>query len=121
VTGASYPVVVVDEPGAVEWFAVRCVFQLPSEEGFAYEERVTLWQAKSSEEAIALAEVEATDYIEGIGLTYLELAQSFHLFEPPGSGKEVFSLTRESALPPREYLDAFFDTGAELQDRQKAE
>jgi hypothetical protein len=26
-----------------QWYAVRCVFQLPADDGFAYEERITLW------------------------------------------------------------------------------
>lgn len=105
-----------DLPAPPQWYAVRCVFQLPTDdEGFAYEERLTLWQAASSDEAIARAENEASEYIDNLGLTYLELAQSFQLFEPPANGKEVFSLIRESDLPPKEYLDAFFDTGRELQ------
>jgi hypothetical protein len=113
---------VTDPSAAPQWYAVRCVFQLPTDdEGFAYEERLTLWQAASSDEAIALAEAEASEYIDNLGLTYLELAQSFHLFEPPASGKEVFSLIRESDLPPKEYLDAFFDTGRELQGQQRPE
>src|SRR4051812_44803657 len=102
------------------WFAVRCVFELSgSDDAHLYEERVTLWQASSAEEAIARAEAEANDYasvLEDAPDTYLGLAQPFHLFNPPTDGTEVFSLVRESVLPPRDYLDAFFDTGTECQD-----
>ena len=98
------------------WYAVRCVFQLASDdEASAYEERITIWQAKSEDEAIALAESEAWDYIEDTDATYLGLSQCFHMFESPTSGKEVFSLIRRSVLPPDHYLNAFFDTGQERQ------
>jgi hypothetical protein len=102
------------------WYAVRCVFRsawletadgLPPEEHL-YEERMTLWQATSSEEAIALAESEAADYA-GDEDEYLELAQAFRLFDAPANGAEIFSLMRSSPLESDEYLDAFFDTGAE--------
>jgi hypothetical protein len=102
----------------LQWYAVRCVFRsawmrtehVPDEQ--LYEERVTLWQASSSEEAIALAEAEAEDYA-GDEDEYLELAQAYQLFEGPAHGAEVFSLMRASLLEPDAYLDTFFDTGAE--------
>lgn len=97
----------------MEWFGVRCIIQLA---GGAYEERVTLWKAPDSDEALARAEAEATDYAADNGGTYLGLAQGFELFDEPGDGAEVFSLTRTSALEPDEYLDAFFDTGDEQQE-----
>ena len=100
------------------WFAVRCVFRTawigdgpdPAEQ--LYEERITLWQAGSSEEAIALAEQEAAEYAEDDD-EYLELAQAFELYDDPGHGAEVFSLMRTSPLEPDAYLDTFFDTGTE--------
>jgi hypothetical protein len=103
------------------WFAVRCIFELSgSDDAHLYEERITLWQASSAEEAISRAETEATQYasdLEGSPDSYLGLAQSFHLFVEPADGAEVFSLLRESALPAGEYLNAFFDTGAEHQEQ----
>ena len=105
-----------------DWYAVRCVFRsawaeaedaLPPDEHL-YEERVTLWQASSAEEAIALAEDEAAEYADDDD-EYLGLAQAFLLFDSPGHGAEVFSLMRSSRLEPDDYLDAFFDTGAERQ------
>lgn len=106
---------------AQEWYAVRCVFRsawaetsegLPPDEHL-YEERITLWQASSMEEAIALAEGEAGEYADEED-DYLDLAQAYKLFDDPvAQGAEVFSLMRSSRLEPDEYLDAFFDTGEE--------
>ena len=105
---------------AVEWYAVRCVFRsawMESSEGLPpdehlYEERVTLWQASSPEEAIALAEAEAAEFADDDD-EYLGLAQPFKLFDDLVNGAEVFSLMRSSRLEPDEYLDTFFDTGDE--------
>ena len=104
-----------------QWYAVRCVFQLPADDGFAYEERITLRRANSAEDAVEQAEIEASAYMDGLDFKYVKLAQSFHLFDPPDHGKEVFSLIRESELPPNDYLSAFFDTGHELQGHIKSD
>ncbi|HEX4191149.1 MAG TPA: hypothetical protein VHZ06_09155 [Marmoricola sp.] len=100
------------------WYAVRCVFGAgPWDDGsMTYEERVTLWHARDARKAIEKAEVEAVDYagqIEENPVTYLGLAQSFHLFDVPGQGAEIFSLMRDSTLEPEEYLATFFSTGDE--------
>jgi hypothetical protein len=96
------------EPG--KWYAVRCLFQWTG----PYEERITLWHAADLGTAIALAESEATEYAENTGVTYLELAQAYEIGEEqPGPGSEVFSLLRDSVMPPPEYLNHFFDTGGE--------
>ncbi len=94
------------------WFGVRCVLRGP--DGL-YEERVTLWEADGFDNAIELAEQEATVYAKAAGSSYLELAQAFAMSDPPGNGTEVFSLLRESVLEPKQYLDRFFDTGTERQ------
>ncbi len=104
------------------WYAVRCVFRsawTETPEGVTpheqlYEERITLWEATSLEEAIALAEAEAVDYAGDMD-EYLEIAQAYQLYDGPGQGTEVFSLMRTSPLEPDAYLDTFFDTGAERQ------
>lgn len=66
------------------------------------EERVVLFEARSQIEAIRMAENEAKDYanstyINPIGqkvkTKYLELCESFELFDSPESGVEVFSST----------------------------
>jgi hypothetical protein len=83
-----------------------------------YEERVTLWEAASEDQAIALAEAEAADYATKVDGRSLGLFQSYRLADPAGQGREVFSLIRSSDLAPDEYFDAFFDTG---DDRQRVE
>jgi hypothetical protein len=96
------------------WFAVRCVVH-HSDLG-VYEERVTLWQAASFDEAIGLAEDDARNYAQDLdSASYAGLAQAYELYDPPGHGAEIYSLMRKSALPPAEYLTAFFDTGSERQ------
>lgn len=102
------------------WYAVRCVFfDEPKDRRSAfYEERITLWRARSADDAIERAEAEALEYaaaIEESPSTYTGLAQCFHLFDEPSDGAEVFSLIRDSELDPDAYLDRFFDTGTEHQ------
>jgi hypothetical protein len=93
------------------WFSVRCIFALTYGEG-VYEERVTLWRASSSDEALRLAEAEAADYADGLG-RYIGLAQSFEMLGDPEHGAEIYSLIRTSDLDDDDYLTAFFDTGTE--------
>jgi len=103
------------------WYGVRCVFvhAWPAgEHERTYEERVTLWRAPSFDAAIELAEAEAADYCDVLtATTYLGAAQAYWLSDEPGHGAEVFSLMRDSALPPETYLDTFFTTGSERQHR----
>jgi hypothetical protein len=99
-----------------EWYGVRCVFRWTEAPERPYEERITLWRAADLDAALALAETEAREYAEANGVTYAGFAQGYATGEKeltPGS--EVFSLLRDSALPPEEYLDHFFDTGGEHQ------
>ena len=104
-----------DEP----WYAVRCLIRYPSEDAASevgtYEERITLWRAASFEDAIERAEQEATRHAAALGATYVDLAQAFNLSarDTVGDGDEVFSLMRDSALPPGEYVALFFETGDE--------
>lgn len=95
----------------MDWFAVRHVIKHQD----AYEERVTLWQASSAEDAIARAEAEAAEY-SWEGTEPLPLYQAYRLAAEPADGVEVFSLIRRSALDASDYLNAFFDTGGELQE-----
>ncbi|RDI97150.1 hypothetical protein DVT68_17410 [Dyella solisilvae] len=98
-------------------FSVRSIFLWGQRDDqrleYLYEERITLWRAETIDAAIEMAEIDARSYIEGSG-EYLGFSQAFALFEPvASSGAEVFSLLRESDLPPRDYLNSFFDTGHE--------
>lgn len=112
-------------PPPADWFAVRCVFHrsrnaagtpgLASGE-LAYEERITLWNAASADEAIELAESEAEEFAAATGSAYTGLAQSYWLEEEPQDGAVAFSLVRRSKLGPDAYIDTFFDTGLEFEE-----
>jgi hypothetical protein len=104
------------EPGEHDrWYAVRSLFQTAGDPESAYEERITLWQAGSAEEALSRAEAEATEYADFIGASHVPgFGQAYHLADaPPRDGAEVFSLIRDSALPPKPYVERFFATGQE--------
>lgn len=90
---------------------------MPGEPESAYEERITLWQARSFDEALEKAAAEAREYAEFADATYLpDVAQGYHLADaPPRDGAEVFSLVRDSALTPTAYAEHFYDTGRERQ------
>jgi hypothetical protein len=109
-----------DETGSA-WYGVRCIFRCgrpPT--GRMFEERITLWQADSFDDAIERAEAEAREYAATITDSpdaYLGLAQVYRLTDVPGDGTEVFSLLRESKRKPKAYLNRFFDTGKERQQR----
>jgi hypothetical protein len=97
------------------WYAVRSLFRLDGEGQSAYEERITLWPAGTLDEALERAAAGAAEYAEFAGTTYVAgFGQAYHLADaPPRHGAEVFSLVRDSALPPRPYVDRFFATGQE--------
>lgn len=100
------------------WYGVRCFVQHgPTDpEATSYEERITIWQAASFDEAIELAETAAAEYAADLeGVTDLGLFQARALPEPPGQGAEVFSLIRDSGLTADDHIDQFFDTGGERQ------
>jgi hypothetical protein len=99
-----------DDPSA-QWFAVRNVFRRES----FYEERITIWNAPTFEEAERRAMLASEEQASALGNHVLSFAQIFHLFERPADGAEVFSLIRASELDPDAYLSAFFDTGSERQ------
>ncbi|TNM59800.1 hypothetical protein FHN55_20090 [Streptomyces sp. NP160] len=106
------------------WTSVRCVFRFLDEGGTAtYEERITVWQTDDVDRAITWAEREALEYATPPGTweaerpEYLGLAQAFQLIDPARHGGEIFSLVRDSDLEPTAYLNHFFDTGRERQQR----
>ena len=110
----------------LRWYGVRMVFRALQREENVFEERVTIWKAASFAEAIEQAEVEAADYADPeVGIwEYTGLAQAFETYIPdraPEPGDEVFSLLRTSELDTEEYLDRFFDTGGERQQRWGSE
>ncbi len=103
------------EPGGQPgWFGVRCVFRWS--QPLTYEERITLWEADSLDDAIAFAEMDAQAYAERLNSEYLQMAQAYGIGQKrPVAGSEVFSLMRDSDLDPDAYLDTFYDTGQERQ------
>jgi hypothetical protein len=107
----------MDAEDETRWYAVRSVFDSGTATEHVYEERITLWQAATFDDALARAEAEAVEYAEFAGVTYVTgFAQAYPLADaPPRDGTEVFSLIRDSALPPRSYVDRFFATGQERQ------
>jgi hypothetical protein len=103
----------VDAEQDSRWYAVRSLFRSPGEAESAYEERITLWYAASLDDALARAEAEAVEYAGFMGSEHLAgFAQAYPLADaPPRDGAEVFSLIRDSALPPKAYVERFFSTG----------
>lgn len=98
-------------------YSVRCLFHWKPRTGqrrrYLYEERITLWQADSLDQAIKLAEEEAEAY-SADGDQFLGFSQAYEMADSvAGNGKEVFSLLRESDLGPKQYIKAFFTTGSE--------
>src|SRR3984885_11929356 len=93
-------------------FGVRGVFAWSGWEGKPFEERITLWRARSLDHAIELAEQEAGGYAAENGFEYLHLSQAYAITEGSeiGSGTEVFSLLRDSDMAPDDYLNSFFST-----------
>lgn len=102
-----------------EFYSVRCIFKHKNLSGeFLYEERITIFETSSFEEAMIMAENEAKKYADEIGCIYTGLAQSFHLITNEiKNGSEVFSLMRKSEKNTKDYLDSFFDTGNEIQSK----
>ncbi|WP_254511951.1 DUF4288 domain-containing protein [Anatilimnocola floriformis] len=103
-----------DEP----WYGAKCIFLHAKGAGRSkqfYEERVVLIKAENFDKAVSRAEVMAEEYAKGLdGCAYAGFMNVFHIFdEQIGDGTEVYSLMRKSDLSKDEYLDKFYDTGAE--------
>lgn len=99
------------------WVGVRCIFQSEVHGTRTFEERVTIWRASDVAVGIQLAEDEALEYARIVDATYTGLAQGYLLADPVEHGAEVFSLMRDSDLSTEEYLERYFDMGAERQSR----
>ena len=88
-----------------------------------YEERITIWNADSLDEAIALSEKEIERYMSEesskkekmVSLGFCQAFAGFKEISLDLQGEEVFSLLRQSDSDPDDYLDQFFDTGDEHQ------
>lgn len=105
----------------MESFSVRCIFKWSARPDqklkHLYEERITLWQAVSLEQAIEFAEKEAAEYSDE-SCEFLGLSQGYAMFESVQKhGVEIFSLLRESDFEPELYLRSFFASGSERQSK----
>ena len=98
-------------------FSVRCLYRwldTPAADPHTYEERITLWSAPNIDDSIALAEAEAKSYAAESKCEYLGFCQAYAMYsQVSASAVEVFSLLRDSALAPTEYINTFFFTGTE--------
>ena len=96
----------------MRWFAVRHVIR----NGSNSEERITIWNRSTDEDAIDAARVEAERYAGSLDdACVLDVFQSYRMFDPPEDGAELFSLIRSSELDSEEYVDRFLSTGEEFQ------
>jgi hypothetical protein len=103
---------------AQKWFAVQCFFVIEaggitSDRGQMYEERITIWRAESPEEALEKGLEEADRYATDtrFAIERIHYARSVEMFDPPGEGTEVWSVMRDSWLPPKEYVERYVIEG----------
>jgi hypothetical protein len=99
-----------------EWFGVRCWFLFEAgaiipERGQVYEERVTIWLAKSAAEARGRAVAEAEAYAGDTDASRIDYVETYRIFGKPGDGAEVWSVMRDSWLAPDDYLSRFVTEG----------
>jgi Domain of unknown function (DUF4288) len=95
------------------WYGVKCLYRHTAFKNPVYEERVILVRASDQDAALERAEELSQEY-EDEACTYIGYALGFEMFDTVlEEGTEVFSLMRTSELSPKEYLDRFYDTGAE--------
>ena len=91
----------VEPDGQPGWFGVRCVFRWS--EPVTYEERVTLWEAHSLDDAIAMAEEDALAYASRLNSEYLQMAQAYWIgpSDPNPAPKSFRCYATASSTPTR--------------------
>jgi len=99
-----------------ERFGVRCWFlfeagALDAKRGQVYEERVTIWRAATLDDARKRAIVEADAYASEVGAMRIDYIETYRMFDSPSDAAEVWSVMRDSWLPPDEYLARFVTEG----------
>ncbi len=120
----------------MNWYGVKTLYRIhangkPNRKDAEYqadatliEERVVLFQAGSSKEAIALAETEAKEYAadslvnpygQRVTMRYLETCDVYELPSKPGKGAEVYSATEVVSvkIEDDEILDRRFGVGGD--------
>lgn len=107
-------------PESVTWFAVRSVFEWrdTADDGrHIYEERITLWRADDFDQAFALAEHEAADYVAAttgqgpVAILRGPLCYRLDLGQEPGHGAVVFKGIRFSEVKSEEFMAQVFNPG----------
>jgi hypothetical protein len=103
------------------WFAVRSLYQALGrgfdDAEYRYEERITIWRARSPERAAALASGQENRWYEHISNQRLVAHHGVVALgrHRPGHGDVVFTAERPSDLDVEDYLDTHLDTGYEYQ------
>ena len=116
----------------LKWFGVRSIYKLRAlgkpkkidkdynPDVFLFEDRVVLFRAKDFDSAIRKAKKEAKCYVsdtfinvytQKVITTQIGVFDAFEIFEIPGHGKEVYSMTRliKRRLTNKQAEDLFFD------------
>ncbi len=95
-----------------EWYSVKCIFEHPlfaqGAEATVYEERVVILRANDFDDAIRQGEVEAQQYVEGLGgdARYAGFINAYRTGEKELADKmEVYSLMRGTTLPREAFLE----------------
>jgi outer membrane protein assembly factor BamD (BamD/ComL family) len=78
-----------------------------------YEERVTLVMARDFNDALARGEAFANEYAREHDAEYLGFIDAYEISDDIGDGAEVYSITRSSALQPKEFIDRYYDDGTQ--------
>lgn len=105
-----------------DYYAAKCVFACDlvdnGERKPAFEERIVLLQATSFAEAFEMAAIEGRRYAgedqSSHRTRFIACVGVFLVQDPLETGVQVFSMIRESPLPPDAYLRQFHRTGTEL-------
>lgn len=101
---------VAPETSEPMWFSVRCLLGFDG----GFEERTTLWRARSHDQASAMAGEDSELYAGVLRARHVGVVGAFLLAEDSlGPGSELFSLRRDSDLSADDYLRRFLVTGAE--------
>lgn len=96
------------------WYAVKCVYY--DSINSLYEDRVTLYRAKTADEAMDKAEIEAREICEALdGYEFTGYIETFHLFDEEfKDGVELYSTLRKSKLSKKQYIKKYIRTGNEV-------
>lgn len=107
------------------WYGIRSLIKHGAD---LFEERIVLLDAEDDAAAFRAAEAEVDEYCVDLTDTRpMGFQQAFRLvtddvvIDARSGGLEVFSLIRRSDLPDGEYIDRFFDTGDEFEQKQDPE